>query len=260
VLPVFVGRATRACEFALCDEKAYTARFRLGIVTDTQDITGEVLEKRNVNVSEAEVVAAAESFVGDILQTPPMYSAIKIDGTPLYKLAREGKTVERKAREIRIDSVSVRRVGEDEYEMDVSCSKGTYIRTLCHDIGQKLSCGACMEELKRTKVSTFGLEDSLTLSEISSIVESTEGISSKLISVETIFEMYPKIITIEKYDRMLYNGNSVAPFMLDTVENVVLEDDKRYRMYDSIGQFIGIFYYNKKEKLVKCDKMFFAAK
>ena len=117
-----------------------------------------------------------------------------------------------------------------------------------------------MEELKRTKVSNFCIQESLTLSQISSLADSEEGICSKLISVEKIFEMYPKIKTSIKYDKMLYNGNSVVPFMLDIDEKIILEDDKRYRMYDSAGQFIGIFYYNKKEKLIKCDKMFYVAK
>ena len=267
VLPVCLGHATKLCDMLTDKDKTYETVMLLGKVTDTQDISGQVLEecdtdslRQSGNLDDSKIMEVINSFVGDYNQIPPMYSALKVNGKKLYELAREGIEIERKPRPVKIIAIDNVRIEYPRVYMTVSCSKGTYIRTLCHDIGQKLSCGACMEELKRTKVSTFGIEDSLTLSEISSIVESTEGISSKLISVETIFEMYPKIITIEKYDRMLYNGNSVAPFMLDTTENVVLEDDKRYRMYDSIGQFIGIFYYNKKEKLVKCDKMFFAAK
>ena len=166
VLPIFIGRATRACEFALSDEKAYTARFRLGVVTDTQDITGEILEQREVSVSKEEVFAACESFCGTVMQTPPMFSAIKVDGVPLYKLAREGKTVERKSREITIHSITARHIDGDEYEIDVACSKGTYIRTLIYDIGEKLGCGASMTALRRTKSGIFSIEDSRTIEQI----------------------------------------------------------------------------------------------
>ncbi len=221
VLPVFVGRATRACEFALCDEKAYTARFRLGMVTDTQDITGEVLMERPVTVTPSEVVSAAQSFIGDILQTPPMYSAIKVDGTPLYKLAREGKTVERKAREIRIESIAVRHIGENEYEMDVSCSKGTYIRTLIYDIGEKLSCGAVMTALRRTKSGVFEIEMAKTLEEIEKEAE--------FLPVDFMFREYESVTISAAGEKKCRNG-AVVPFGG--------EPGKTYRVYSETGEFL----------------------
>ena len=189
-----------------------------------------------------------------------MYSALKVNGKKLYELAREGIEIERKARPVKILAIENVRIEFPRVYMTVSCSKGTYIRTLCHDIGNKLMCGACMEELKRTKVSTFTLENSLTLDVISSLAESEEAVNKQLTTVEEIFDKYPSICTIEKFDKMLYNGNSVALSMLDIDEKLVLEENMRFRMYDSVGTFIGIFYYNKKEKLIKCDKMFYVAK
>lgn len=267
VLPVCLGHATKLCDMLTDKDKTYETVMLLGKVTDTQDISGQVIEEYDIdsmreagNLADSKIMEVINSFVGDYNQIPPMYSALKVNGKKLYELAREGIEIERKPRPVRIIAMENVRIEYPRVYMTVSCSKGTYIRTLCHDIGKKLLCGACMEELKRIKVSSFCIEESLTLSEISSLAESVEGICTKLISVEKIFEMYPKINTSIKYDKMLYNGNSVAPFMLDVDEKKVLEDDKRYRMYDSTGQFIGIFYYNKKEKLVKCDKMFYVAK
>ncbi|MBQ2981745.1 MAG: tRNA pseudouridine(55) synthase TruB [Lachnospiraceae bacterium] len=267
VLPVCLGHATKLCDMLTDKDKTYETVMLLGKVTDTQDISGQVIEEYDIdsmkeagNLDDSKIMEVINSFVGDYNQIPPMYSALKVNGKKLYELAREGIEIERKPRPVRIIAIENVRIEYPRVYMTVSCSKGTYIRTLCHDIGQKLLCGACMEELKRTKVSNFCIQESLTLSQISSLADSEEGICSKLISVEKIFEMYPKIKTSIKYDKMLYNGNSVVPFMLDIDEKIILEDDKRYRMYDSAGQFIGIFYYNKKEKLIKCDKMFYVAK
>lgn len=267
VLPVCLGHATKLCDMLTDKDKTYETVMLLGKITDTQDISGRVIEEYDIdsmkeagNLDDSKIMEVINSFVGDYNQIPPMYSALKVNGKKLYELAREGIEIERKPRPVRIIAIENVRIEYPRVYMTVSCSKGTYIRTLCHDIGQKLLCGACMEELKRTKVSNFCIQESLTLSQISSLADSEEGICSKLISVEKIFEMYPKIKTNIKYDKMLYNGNSVVPFMLDIDEKIVLEDDKRYRMYDSAGQFIGIFYYNKKEKLIKCDKMFYVAK
>ena len=239
VLPIFVGRATRACEFALCDEKAYTARFRLGIVTDTQDITGEVLEERPVAVTPEDVFSAAESFVGDILQTPPMYSAIKVDGTPLYKLAREGKTVERKAREIRIDSISVRHIGENEYEMDVACSKGTYIRTLIYDIGEKLSCGAVMTALRRTKSGVFEIQCAKTLEEIEK--------GAEFLPVDFMFREFDGVTINPEGEKKCRNG-AVVPFNG--------ERGKNYRVYSEKGEFLMLAVGDEKGNLSTVKSFF----
>ena len=267
VLPVCLGHATKLCDMLTDKDKTYETVMLLGNVTDTQDVSGQILQSVDVQsmreqgkLSDEEIIKVIESFIGDYDQIPPMYSALKVNGKKLYELAREGIEIERKARPVKILSIENVRIEFPRVYMTVSCSKGTYIRTLCHDIGEKLMCGACMEELKRTKVSTFSLEDSLTLSEISVLAESEEAVNKQLITVEEIFIKYPSISTVDKFDRMLYNGNSVAPSMLNIDEKIVLEDNMRFRMYDSAATFIGIFYYNKKEKLIKCDKMFYAAK
>lgn len=267
VLPVCLGHATKLCDMLTDKDKTYDTVMLLGKVTDTQDISGQVLNVtdmeamlENGELSDEKILQVIEGFVGDYNQIPPMYSALKVNGKKLYELAREGIEIERKARPVKILAIENVRIEFPRVYMTVSCSKGTYIRTLCHDIGEKLMCGACMEELKRTKVSTFTLEESLTLDEISSLAESEEAVNKQLITVEEIFDKYPSISTIEKFDKMLYNGNSVAISMLNIDEKLVLEDNMRFRMYDSVGTFIGIFYYNKKEKLIKCDKMFYAAK
>ena len=167
VLPVCLGRATKVCELLTDHDKTYEALLLLGKTTDTQDISGEVLEERDPgDLTEEEVRSCIESFIGEYDQVPPMYSALKVNGKKLYELAREGKIVERAARRVQIFDIEILSIALPRVTMKVHCSKGTYIRTLCHDIGQKLGCGACMEKLTRTKVSRFEIKDSLTLAQI----------------------------------------------------------------------------------------------
>ena len=166
VLPVFVGRATRAVEFAESGDKEYIAGLRLGTVTNTQDTTGEILEQRPVRVTRGQVEAVLESFRGPIQQIPPMYSAIKIGGKKLYELARKGREVERPPREVRILRLELLEGGGEDYSLRVVCSKGTYIRTLCHDIGQRLGTGGCMSRLRRTMAAGFTLENAVTLEQL----------------------------------------------------------------------------------------------
>ena len=168
VLPVCLGNATRLCDMLTDRTKEYVASFRLGIVTDTQDLSGKVLESHTPDMDPQSVRQAVSSFVGDQLQIPPMYSALKVDGKRLYELAREGKTVERKARQITIYELELLKEEHPDYTMRVCCSKGTYIRTLCHDIGQKLGCGGVMTHLLRSRVGEFRAEDAYRLSEIQS--------------------------------------------------------------------------------------------
>ena len=163
VLPVFVGRATRGVEFFEHADKTYEAVLRLGTVTDTQDSTGTVLEKRPVAVTEAEFRDILPKFTGEIAQIPPMYSAIKVDGKKLYELARAGKEIERKPREITVFSLDLLEFTGETAKIRVHCSKGTYIRTLCHDIGAALGCGGCMEALRRTAAGEYTLADSVEL-------------------------------------------------------------------------------------------------
>ena len=167
VLPVCLGKATKLCDLLTDKNKTYEAVLLLGKTTDTQDITGEVLEEKSTEaLTEEKVREAIEGFIGDYEQIPPMYSALKVNGKKLYELAREGKVIERKARPVKILDIQILEIDLPKVRMEVSCSKGTYIRTLCHDIGEKLGCGGCMESLIRTRVSTFRIEDAKTLDEI----------------------------------------------------------------------------------------------
>ena len=179
VLPVFVGRATRAVEFARESDKEYIAGIKLGVITNTQDTTGEVLETRPVQVSREQLWTALEAFCGDIEQIPPMYSAIKIQGKKLYELSRKGKEVERRPRRIHIDALGVLDQTPPEgsdYLLRVMCSKGTYVRTLCHDIGQALGCGACMSSLQRVKAAGFTAEQAVTLEAVQAILKAIQTV------------------------------------------------------------------------------------
>ena len=170
VLPVCLGKATKLCDLLTDKNKTYEAVLLLGKTTDTQDITGEVLEEKSTEaLTEEKVREAIEGFIGDYEQIPPMYSALKVNGKKLYELAREGKVIERKARLVKILDIQILEIDLPKVRMEVSCSKGTYIRTLCHDIGEKLGCGGCMESLIRTRVSTFRIEDAKTLDEIETL-------------------------------------------------------------------------------------------
>ena len=172
VLPVCIGKATRVCDLLTDKDKVYEAVMLLGKETDTQDMTGTILKESEVNLSIEEVKQCIESFVGEYAQIPPMYSALKVNGKKLCDLAREGVEVERKARKVQILDIAILSIDLPRVTMRVHCSKGTYIRTLCHDIGEKLGCGACMEYLVRTRVSDFQIEDAKTLQEIETIMKS----------------------------------------------------------------------------------------
>ena len=173
VLPICIGKATKLADMLTFSDKRYTALLRLGVVTDTQDLTGNVLFEREVSVTKEEFLNATKKFVGEIEQIPPMYSAVKIGGKKLYELARKGIEVERKPRKITIYGINVLSFDGKDAKLDISCSKGTYIRTLCHDIGDLLGCGGCMAELVRTQSSIFKAEDAVSLDELTS--ENIEG-------------------------------------------------------------------------------------
>ena len=186
VLPVLLGRAVKASEYMLTSDKHYIATMLLGLETDTEDITGNVLNQCSVIPSEEDVAAAVLSMLGDSMQTPPMYSALKVDGKKLYELARAGKVIEREARKITIHSIKCEKQNEREYKLEVECSKGTYIRTLCADIGKKLGCGAVMKALTRASASGFTLNDSHTLSELEKM-DSPE-LEKLILPIQTIFK------------------------------------------------------------------------
>lgn len=264
VLPVCLGKATKVCELLTDKNKEYKAVMLLGKVTDTQDMSGTVLQEREVCVSEQEVRDAVLSFVGGYEQVPPMYSALKVNGKKLCDLAREGKTVERKARPVQILSIEIEKIELPRVTMKVECSKGTYIRTLCQDIGEKLGCGACMERLLRTKVSKFFVEDALTLGQIEELV-AKEGAgmepaewSAKTFSfiqpVDSVFLQYPKAVVLQNYDKVLYNGNRLEKNFFQNYQSEW--EETLIRIYDEKDCFVGLYEYKPVQKNYKPAKMF----
>ena len=228
VLPVFIGRATRAVEFASEGEKEYVAGLKLGIVTNTQDTSGEVLESRPVSVTPEQLEEALAKFRGDIEQIPPMYSAIKVNGKKLYELARKGKEVERKPRPVTIHALTLEeQIAPDEYVIRVRCSKGTYVRTLCHDIGQVLGCGGTMSSLRRTMAAGFTLEQAVTLD----AVQNSEDRTSLLLKVDAYFSKYPALTVEGNAEKKLRNGMTLVMPQLTPGQ---------YRVYGANGEFLAL--------------------
>lgn len=254
VLPVCLGRATKVCELLTDHDKTYEALLLLGKTTDTQDISGEVLEERDPgNLTEEEVRSCIESFIGEYDQVPPMYSALKVNGKKLYELAREGKTVERKSRRVQIHGIRIVEMNLPHVRMEVDCSKGTYIRTLCHDIGEKLQVGGCMEELERTKVGRFLKEDAVTLDEVRQKMEQGEG-AELFTPLDQIFAELPAVTVTDAKAWMSYNGNDLPErFLLEKEE---WTDGQEVRVYDSRKNFIGLYQYLALKKLFHIKKMF----
>lgn len=204
VLPVLIGRAVKASENITAENKRYTAHLKLGITTDTEDTTGTVLTTAETIPAEEDVLAVCNSFTGEILQTPPMYSALKVNGRKLVDLAREGIVVERQARPITIHDLQTRRLAEDLYELDVCCSKGTYIRTLCADIGAKLGCGGAMARLTRTESGPFTLAESVTIEQMEAMTEAERA--ACVIPLEKFFLDCPAVDLPAFYARLARNG------------------------------------------------------
>ncbi len=253
VLPVCLGSATGVCDLLADKTKEYEATLLLGITTDTQDTTGNVLTEMDVNLTEADVISCIRKFTGDIEQIPPMYSAIKIGGKKLYELARRGETVERKPRPVAIYSIDVLDMDLPRVTMRVTCSKGTYIRTLCHDIGQSLGCGGTMERLVRRRVGEFGISDAVTLAAVQEYADAGK-LDDILIPVDEVFARYGSIRLGEAADRLLYNGN---PFRRrDILEKNEGTDGERYRVYDSAGTFYGVFFFDNERGIYRPYKMF----
>jgi len=253
VLPVVLGSATRLVDMMTDKEKEYHVTFMLGKTTDTQDISGSVLSESPVCCDRDEIIAAIDSFRGDILQIPPMYSALKVDGKRLYELAREGKTVERKARPVTIKDINITRIDIPEIEMTVRCSKGTYIRTLCHDIGSKLGCGAVMIKLVRTASGQFDLKSALTLGEIEQIRD--EGrLSEVIIPVDALLPEYAEVSLEGELLRLALNGNMLKGKDLLKFKTSEGSVDK-LRVYDDKGMFFALFMVTDRG-YYKVDKMF----
>ena len=224
VLPVFVGRATRAVEFFEHAEKTYIATLRLGIHTDTEDITGTVLEERPVAVTQDMLETALAQFRGEISQVPPMYSAIKVNGQKLYELARKGREVERQSRKVTIFRLECQGFSGIEAKLLVYCSKGTYIRTLCKDIGESLGCGGCMASLRRVTAGTYTEAEAVSLETL----VNAENPGAYLRAVDSVFEMHPVVTLTENQEKRCRNGNS---FSLPL-------PDGTYRAYSKDGEFL----------------------
>ena len=228
VLPVFIGRATRAVEFASEGEKEYVAGLKLGLITNTQDTSGEILETRPVSVTPEQLEAVLQKFRGDIDQIPPMYSAIKINGKKLYELARKGKEVERKPRPVIIHALTVEgQTGPDEDTLRVRGSKGTYVRTLCHDIGQALGCGGTMSSLRRTMAAGFDLSQCVKLED----VQDSPDRESLLLSVDAYFSAHPALTVEPAIEKKIRNGMTVIlPRLVPGT----------YRVYGQDGSFLSL--------------------
>lgn len=253
VLPVCLGMGTKLADMLTDKEKEYEALLLLGVTTDTQDMTGAVLQERPLKASEEDVKRVILSFVGEYNQIPPMYSAIKVEGKKLYELAREGKEIERKARRVNILSITILSMELPRVRIRVKCSKGTYIRTLCHDIGEILGCGGCMQELLRTRVGRFSVGEALTLAEIGQLQDENR-LMARIVTVEDALQEYPVCEVQKAADRLVYNGNPLAPEMLKQAAS--RKPGEPVRMYDSNQHFVGIYEY-RPEKHAYCPvKMF----
>lgn len=253
VLPVCLGSGTKLCDMLTDRDKEYVAELLLGVETDTQDTTGSVLRESPVTVTEEEVSRACLSFLGDYDQIPPMYSALKVDGRKLYELARAGKEVERKARRVRILELEILEMRLPVVKLRVVCSKGTYIRTLCSDIGQKLGCGGAMQSLQRTKAGRFRLEDALTLGDLQQLKDSGE-LERVVQPVDSLFEETPALHVTAEAARLLENGNALFPAQF--AETVTPEPERWVRVYRPDGRFAGIYAYEEQKRWYRPVKMF----
>ena len=263
VLPVCLGNATKLCELLTEKVKTYKATMVLGLTSDTEDMTGEVKritsEDEVKNLGEDKVIEAINSFAGEYDQIPPMYSALKVNGKKLYELAREGKEIERKPRKVNIISIEIANVDLPRVEFNVTCSKGTYIRSLCRDIGKKLNVGGCMESLVRTRVSNFDIKDAYKLSEIEEMVKNGDVFYT---SIENMLNIYEKIKVTPEFDKLVLNGNKLEiDSLIDCkiIDGLISANDgatdsELFRIYDSTDRLIGL--YKKDKNYLKPYKMF----
>ena len=228
VLPVFIGRATRAAEFLESAEKEYVAGLRLGVVTDTQDTSGTVLETNSVCVTRAQLEAALRQFLGPIEQIPPMYSAIKINGQKLYELARRGQEVARKPRSITIHALELLEGEGADWTIRVRCSKGTYVRTLCHDLGRALGCGGCMSSLRRTRAGSFTLAQAVTMQQVLDFAAGQDP-QQLLMPIDAVFAAHPPLIVTLGQAAKLKNGAQVKDWQFQP---------GTYRVYAEDGEFL----------------------
>lgn len=264
VLPVCLGKATRVCDMLTEKDKVYETVLLLGQITDTQDTTGTVLETRQVECTEKEIRDVAAGFVGTYGQIPPMYSALKVNGKKLCDLARAGIEVERKPREVTIHSIEITEISLPRVKMTVHCSKGTYIRTLCQDMGERLGCGGCMETLLRTRVDRFTLEHAYPLAAIQQRVQEVSGedpgkltaerLGDMVTRTDEVFEGCPGLVAREGFEKMLYNGNALQPEWIEGWKAAFQQE--KLRLYDPQGHFIGIYQYNHRYGDIRPIKIF----
>lgn len=233
VLPVCIGKGTKIIDYIMNSDKVYEVEFKLGIKTTTYDLEGDIIEEKNPShLTNEKILIAINSFIGEYNQIPPMYSALKQNGVRLYELARKGIEVEREGRLVNIINIENIKINNPNVSMKVTCSKGTYIRSLCYDIGDYLGVGAVMTKLKRTKTSKFTEEESVNINEINS-----ENIKDFIISIEDALDSYDKLVVTNKYSRLLINGVRVFDRRF-TKENFQI--NKLYRVYNEDGIFIGL--------------------
>lgn len=248
VLPVCLGKATKVCELLTDKDKVYKAEMLLGTITDTQDSSGAVLEQRDIKgLTEEKIQEIIISFLGEYNQIPPMYSALKVQGKKLYELARAGIEIERAPRKVQIFDISDIQIAIEEKSVHflVHCSKGTYIRTLCYDIGEKLGCGACMKSLKRVRVGTFLAEHALTLVQLEEKIKNG-SVEEAVIPVDELFPEYPKVIISEEKEKLLNNGNPLR----------LKKQGEQLRIYHTDGRFAAIYKWQEERQLYFPEKMF----
>lgn len=254
VLPVFAGSAAKASEMLPDHDKVYEAGFQLGVITDTQDVTGKTLSESGLAVSKEALEDAAKHFVGDIMQIPPMYSAVSVNGKRLYELARQGVTIERKPRPITVYDFDILEYNETDRtgRVRIACSKGTYIRTLIHDMGELIGCGGIMTSLVRTAACGFTLSDCVTLEQLQQEADREGDFSSFIMPVSEVFDFLPKVRLSEAQERMYRNGIRLD---IDRIKRDVPDGD-RYAVYGVSG-FLGTAVVMPEERLLRVEKNFF---
>lgn len=260
ILPICLGRATKIAEYLTDEYKYYQAELTFGITTTTEDHTGEIVQQRQVNFNETDITEAVNSFKGECMQIPPMYSAIKVNGQRLYTLAREGRIIERIPRKIEIKDIRVLEfLPPDKIIIDIVCSKGTYIRTLCVDIGEKMGCGGHMSALIRKQISLFKVQNSIKLDELKKYKEENK-LDEILFEMDRCLIYFPKIYIKKDISKALYNGNKIYNCGIDTIENLnnrSLQVDDKVLVYDYKKNFVGIYkvFFDENELGIKSVKI-----
>lgn len=262
VLPVCLGQATRVCDMLTENDKSYEAVLLLGVTTDTQDITGTVLRTRSTDhLTDERVIECIRDYIGSYDQIPPMYSAVKVNGKKLYELARQGKTVERAGRRVTLHDIRILDMDLPRVRMAVDCSKGTYIRTLCHDIGESLGAGGCMESLLRTRAGQFSLAESIRLAQVAEAAAKGQ-LGQYLIPTDKVFSGMRALVLSGRQIQLARNGN---PFSMDQMAaspgkggtDPETAPGEQFRVYDAEGRFIAVYHYDSGKEQFRITKMFF---